>query len=414
MTYPVVIAGAGAAGLLAAGRAAQKGAQVLLLEKMKLPGRKIGISGKGRCNLTNTASLQDFIHHFGKNGRFLHQPFSRFFSKELTELFTERNLPVQIERGGRVFPAEGKRGVDVVKTLELWVKELGVEIRSSTTLLDILVENNQISGVKTNKGIIGCSKLIMATGGATYPRTGSTGDGYRLLEQLGHTLIALRPALVPLLTTPRLPTTLNGLQLKNIKARLFINNKRKTEQFGELYFVDSALSGPVVLTMSLNAVDALKKSKDVSLLVDLKPALSDIQLDKRLQNDLIKRNKEPISSILRGLLPGPLVQFCLAQTHINPTVNGSDFSGKDRKKLVTWMKNIRFEISGYGSMDEAIVTAGGIKLKEIDPNTMQSKKVKGLYITGELLDLNGDTGGFNLQAAFSTGWIAGESAACDK
>lgn len=412
MTNRVVIAGAGAAGLLAAGRAAQKGAQVLLLEKMKLPGRKIGISGKGRCNLTNTAPVQEFINHFGKNGRFLHQPFSRFFTTELTTLFTNLNLPVQNERGGRVFPAEGKRGVDVVKALECWVKELGVEIRSSTSLLDILVEDNKITGVKTNKGLISCEKLIMATGGATYPRTGSTGDGYPLLEKIGHTIIPLRPALVPLLTSPHFPDQLNGLKLKNVTTRLFINNKRKAEQFGELYFIDSALSGPVVLTMSLTAVDALQKNQAVSLLIDLKPALSDLQLDKRLLNDLAKRNKESIASILRGLLPASLVQFCLDETDIAPGTNGCDFSGKDRKKLVAWMKNIRFEITGYTSMDEAIVTAGGIKLQEVDPNTMQSKKIEGLYITGELLDLDGDTGGFNLQAAFSTGWVAGESAAC--
>ncbi len=412
MTNQVVVAGGGAAGLLAAGRAAQKGAHVLLLEKMKLPGRKIGISGKGRCNLTNTAALPDFIAHYGKNGRFLHQSFSRFFSQDIIALLEQLHLPVQTERGGRVFPAEGKRGVDVVKALERWVKDLGVEIRYSTTLIDIVVENGRITGVKTNRENISCTSLIMATGGATYPLTGSTGDGYRLLEKLGHTLTPLRPSLVPLLTSPKIPSELNGLQLKNIKTRLFIDSKRKEEQFGELYFVDSALSGPVILTVSLTAVDALRRKLKVSLLLDLKPALSDIQLDKRLQSDVTTRNKEEISSILRGLLPAQLVQFCLHETDISPTLTGNDLSGKDRKKLVTWMKNVRFEITAYGSMDEAIVTAGGIKLQEIDPNTMQSKKIDGLYITGELLDIDGDTGGFNLQAAFSTGWIAGEAAAC--
>lgn len=411
MTLPVVVAGGGAAGLLAAGRAAQNGAQVLLLEKMKLPGRKIGISGKGRCNLTNTAPLQEFIAHYGKNGRFLHQPFSSFFTNELIELLAQLHFPVQTERGGRVFPADGKRGVDVVKTLERWVKNLGVETRYSTNLVDILVEDDHITGVQTDKGRISCSKLIMATGGATYPRTGSTGDGYRLLERLGHTIIPLRPSLVPLLSSPPFLTELNGLQLKNIRIRLFIDNKRKEEQFGELYFIDSALSGPVILTISLTAVDALRKKKNVSILLDLKPALSDVQLDKRLQSDCTKRNKEPIMSILRGLLPASLVSYCLQKTAIDPSVTGNELSSKDRKKLATWIKNVRFTITGHGSMEEAIVTAGGIKLQEVNPNTMESKKIAGLYITGELLDIAGDTGGFNLQAAFSTGWAAGEAAA---
>lgn len=411
MSKRVVIVGAGAAGLMAAGRAAELGAKVLLLEKMKLPGRKIGISGKGRCNLTNTAELSEFIGHFGKNGRFLRQAFTNFFSEELINFFEDHGFPLQIERGGRVFPVKGKNAVDVVKLLEKWILSKGCKLQKNTTLKELVVSDGKIQKVITEKGSIHCDCLIMATGGASYPRTGSTGEGYTLLEKIGHSIVPLRPALVSLHTSPPPAADLDGLQLKNTRARLFIDNKRKAENFGELHYTRSGISGPIILSLSQLAVDALAAGSRVKIVLDCKPALDDKQLDTRLQKDLTQRHAEPLSSILRGLLPKQLINTCLAENKLDGNKTGGEVSAKERKRLGNWFKNSSFDISGHGGFNEAIVTAGGIQLKEVNPKTMESKIIDGLYIVGELLDINGDTGGFNLQAAFSTGWLAGQTAA---
>lgn len=410
MNKRVIVVGAGAAGMMAAGRAAELGAEVLLLEKMKLPGRKIGISGKGRCNLTNTAELNDFLAHFGKNGRFLRQAFSSFFSQDLISFFEKRNFPLQIERGGRVFPQKGKNAVDVVKCLESWVLSKGVILQKSTTVKKLIVQDGTITKLVTDKAHVPCDLLIMATGGNSYPRTGSTGEGYGFLKDIGHTIIPLRPSLVPLLTANP-DQELDGLQLKNIKARLFIDKKKKAEAFGELHFTQSGISGPIILTLSQQVVDALAKKSAVKLAIDFKPALNEKQLDQRLQKDLTKRHSEPLKSILRGLLPKQLINSCLNDNKLNPEKSGGAISAKERKRIGNWLKNTSMEIRGHGDFNEAIVTAGGVSLKEIHPKTMQSKVIDNLYITGELLDINGDTGGFNLQAAFSTGWLAGQAAA---
>lgn len=403
--------GAGAAGLMAAGSAAACGAEVLLLEKMKLPGRKLGISGKGRCNLTNSAELSDFISHFGKNGRFLRQIFSQFFSAELLQLLEQAGIATRLERGGRFFPANGKNAVDVVKSLERWVIKNGAVIKTSTTVTGIITQKGQVTGLKTSKGHLECHKVILATGGASYPATGSTGDGYLFLEKLGHTIIRLRPALVPLITEPKPALSLKGLNLKNVRARLFIGGKRKAEAFGELSFTQNGLAGPIILTMSCQAADAVFAGKNVKIVIDLKPALTEQQLDNRLIRDLQRRHREKIASILRGLMPRECVNPCLTGTEINPAALGGSITAKQRKRLGQWLKNQTCQITGCEKLERAIVTAGGVKLQEIDPKTMASRLVKGLYITGELLDLHGDTGGFNLQAAFSTGWVAGLAAA---
>ncbi len=403
-----IVIGGGAAGLMAAGRAAQRGAAVLLLEKMGRTGRKIGISGKGRCNLTNTAALDDFMRRFGKNGRFLRQCFQQFFTEELMRFFESRNLPLVTERGGRVFPASS-RALDVVHVLNNWLQAEGVEVKKTAAVSAILVNQGRVTGVVYNGEKLACDNVILATGGKSYPRTGSTGDGYRLAESLGHSIVPLRPALVPLLSRDPRVHRLAGLELRNVQVRLYLDGKRKGQEFGELSFTGFGLTGPVILTLSSDIVDALNNDRLVSLSLDLKPALDDKKLDNRLIRDLVGRGGEPIDSILRGLLPRQMIPICLESCDIPVDVDTKNFPAKMRKRLVQWLKDFRIAISGYRSFDEAIITAGGVSLKEINPLTMESKIVGGLYLAGELLDLQADTGGYNLQAAFSTGWLAGSS-----
>lgn len=403
-----IVIGGGAAGLIAAGRAAECGAHVVLLEKMGQTGRKIGISGKGRCNLTNSAELTEFISHFGKNGKFLRHCFDCFFTSDLVSFFEERGLPLETERGGRIFPQSG-RALDVVRVLNQWLIGQNVLIRKEYPVTSILAQNGRVTGVICKGEKLSCDNIILATGGKSYPRTGSTGDGYRLATELGHTLTPLRPALVPLECNDKRVTRLAGLNLKNVNVRLYINDKRKGQELGEITFSRTGVGGPVALTMSGTAVDCLNKADKVSLSIDLKPGLSDKQLSNRLIRDFDKRNGEPIGSLLRGLIPSQLVDTCLTSCEIPPDIDTRAFPAKMRKRLAVWLKNFRFEISGFRGFNEAIVTAGGVRLKEIDPKTMESKYIKGLFIVGELLDIQADTGGYNLQAAFSTGWLAGSS-----
>jgi hypothetical protein len=394
---------------MAAGMAAQRakrGSEVILLEKMSQTGRKIGISGKGRCNLTNVAALDDFLVRFGKNGRFLRQCFQQFFSRELIDFFESRNLPLVTERGGRVFPESG-RALDVVKVLNDWLQAERVMVKKTAPASVILAEQGRVNGVVCNGERLACDNVILTTGGKSYPRTGSTGDGYSLAESLGHTIVPLRPALVPLISRDKKVHRMAGLELRNVAVRLYLDGKRKGQEFGELSFTGFGLTGPVILTLSSGIVDALDAGRKVTLSLDLKPALDEKKLDNRLIRDFSSRHGEPIDSILRGLLPRQMVPTCLESCDLPLNIETGNFPAKMRKRLVQWLKDFRIDISGYRSYDEAIITAGGVNLKEIDPMTMESKIVKGLFLAGELLDLQADTGGYNLQAAFSTGWLAG-------
>ncbi len=403
-----IVIGGGAAGMMAAGRAAERGGEVILLEKMGQTGRKIGISGKGRCNLGNSATLPDFIGHFGKNGNFLRQCFQQFFTSELTNFFESRKLPLVVERGGRIFPASG-RALDVVRVCNTWLKTVRVRLHHGADVNEILVRDGKVCGVRYGDEKVPCDNVILATGGKSYPRTGSTGDGYRLAANLGHTIVSVRPALVPLVCADAKIHRMAGLELRNIGVRLTLDGKRKVQDFGELAFTGFGLSGPVVLGLSGMAVDALDQGQKVTLSLDLKPALHSDKLDSRLLRDLASRGGEPIAGILRGLLPREMIPLCMEACQLPENQDTAHFPAKMRKRLVQWLKDFRIDICGYRSFNEAIITAGGVSLKEIDPRTMQSKLVAGLFIVGELLDLQADTGGYNLQAAFSTGWLAGSS-----
>ncbi|MDR2548808.1 MAG: NAD(P)/FAD-dependent oxidoreductase [Desulfobulbus sp.] len=406
----VVVVGGGAAGLMAAGQAALAGARVVLLEKMARPGRKLCITGKGRCNLTNVAPLPEFLGHFGATGPFLRQAFHRFFTPHLLDFFDELGLETVTERGGRVFPASGK-APEVLAVFERWLAGCGVEVRPGMAISRLVLAEGTVSGVVCGSETIACDALVLATGGASYPLTGSTGDGYRLAESAGHRLVAIRPALVPLIAQGSPAGRMAGLQLRNIRARLFIDGKKREEAFGELAFTEDGLSGPVILTISGRVVDALRAGQTVQLLLDLKPALDEKKLDARLVRDFEQRRKEPLAAVLRGLLPREMVAVALEEAGLAAETPAGAIRSEERKRLRHWLKNFRLPVTGHRPLAEAIVTAGGVDTREVDPRTMASRLVRGLYFAGEVLDLQADTGGYNLQAAFATGWLAGRSAA---
>jgi len=413
----VIVIGGGAAGLMAAGRAAARGADTLILEKKNRPGLKLRITGKGRCNLTNIAPVTDFITHFGRNGRFLRQAFTAFFADELRSFLEECGVPLAVERGGRVFPAS-EEAQDVVDALVRWVNEQGVTIHYQSPVQRLLIEKNKITGVRVSSSRAGRSgspdrladSVIIATGGASYPATGSTGDGYKLAKAVGHTIVPIRPALVPLISAGKTARRLQGLSLRNVNVRLLVDGKKQAEQFGEMIFTHFGLSGPIILTLSRQAVDALRQQKKVAVAIDLKPALDNRKLDARLLRDLDSQGKKRFRGILKELLPRTLIPVCIEQTKIESETYGHQITTAQRRHLRMWLKDFRFEVTGHRPFTEAIITAGGIDLREVNPRTMASRVMNGLYFAGEVLDIDGDTGGYNLQAAFSTGYLAGQSA----
>lgn len=400
--------GSGPAGLLAAGRAAELGNSVLVLEKMEREGRKLLITGKGRCNVTNDASIGDFITKVHPKGRFLRNAFSQFYSTDIIELLQKYGVELTLERGGRYFPVSNKSS-DVLKALLAWVNELNVEIRCGRRVEKPMVENDQIVGVQANGIQLLTKQLILATGGKSYPATGSNGDGYELAKQVGHTLVKARPSLVPVETEGTVAKQLQGLNLKNVKAVVWVNDKKYAEDFGEMLFTHFGLSGPIILTLSRGIVDELDKKNKVEITVDLKPALDEQKLDARLIRDLNEHGKKKISNIFKFWLPSKMVPVFIDLSGINPEKECHQVSSKERKQIRYLLKNLRFRISNYRPFKEAIITAGGIPTNEISPKTMESKLVSGLYFAGELIDVDADTGGYNLQIAYSTGWVAGNS-----
>lgn len=418
----VIVIGAGAAGLMAAGQAALSGAKTLLLEKKESAGRKLFITGKGRCNLTNIAKQSEFIGHFGRNGNFLRQAFSQFCAPELIEFFNKLGVPTISERGGRVFPVSDDAN-DIVVALTKWVINCEATLQTKSPVKRLLIEDNQIIGVEILKTAAGVKRktlsgkhsynadaVIIAAGGASYPGTGSTGDGCRLAESVGHNIIPIRPALIPLETAGDTAQKLQGLQLKNVAAKIYIDRKKRAEEFGEMIFTHFGISGPIVLTLSKQVVDALSRKCKVAISIDLKPALDDNKLEARLIRDINVYGKKKFKTLLKGLLPSKLIPVCSDLIGIDPDKLNNQITASERKRLKVWLKDFRFEITGHRPLTEAIITAGGVSTREIDPRTMASRLVKGLYFAGETLDIDADTGGYNLQAAFSTGWLAGRSA----
>jgi len=407
--YDLVVIGGGAAGLMAAGQAAGLSVKTLLLEKMDQPGRKIFITGKFRCNLTNEAEIPEFIGHFGKEGRFLRQAFHRFFSDDLKQFFLDQGIKTITERGGRVFPASG-RSQGIVRALVRLCETSGVTIQTYAPVDRVLIEDGQIRGVITPKTRYEVGKVILATGGASYPGTGSTGDGYSLAKGLGHKIIPIRPALVPLTTRGDTAQRLQGLSLRNVGVSVWSDGRKTTQGFGEMLFTHFGISGPAILTLSRQVVDALESKMKVQLSIDLKPGLNEAKLDARLVRDLNKNGKKQFQTSLKDLLPSKMIPVCIDLVNIPGDKVCHQIRAVERKRLLSWLKDFRLEISGHRGFRHAIVTAGGVDTREIDPRTMESRLVKGLYFAGEVIDVDADTGGYNLQAAFSTGWLAGQSA----
>jgi hypothetical protein len=436
----VIVIGGGAGGLLAAGRAAERGARVVLFEKTGFPGQKILVSGKTRCNLTNAKALDEFINMYGANGRFLHSAFHRFFREDLLAFLKRQGVETKVERGGRIFPASDNAR-DVVEALLRYIEEQNVDMRVRCRVTDIIVENRCVTGVKgkVNKTdapfLLPAQAVILATGGATWPGTGSTGDGYAMAAALGHTIVPLRPALVPLIVEEsKLAKDMQGVGLRNVRLTAFrhragvidrlaapthdvgrgIPGKRPhstviESRMGEMMFTHFGIGGPVTLLMSLSIVDALAQGP-VSVAIDLKPALERKQLRDRLQRDFDRFGGRHLRRILAGLLPKKMIEPFIDMTGIPADTPAHQITATQRDILAGLLKSLPFNIRSPLPMSSAIVTAGGVSLREIDPRTMASRLIRGLYFCGEVMDIDADTGGYNLQAAFSTGFLAAESA----
>lgn len=413
--YDVVVIGAGPAGLLAAGKAAMGGARVVILEKMEKPARKLRITGKGRCNITSLKPLDEFLAEINPEPRFLRDAFGEFFSNDIIGLIESQGVSVVIERGQRVFPGNGKAW-DVAEALIRWAKGLGVSIICHATVTAINLTNNVISSVTyaaNGEHLVQCGSVVLATGGKSYPATGSTGEGFLLAEKCGHRITPLRPTLVGLETNPVYGSA-SGLLLKNVTLSVFIDGKKVSHEFGELEIMPYGLSGAIALRVSREVVGFLDEGRDVALEIDFKPALDHEKIDNRLLREIDGNSKMGMIDLARKLLPKQLAEIMLGELGIAFQKIVSRTSSHDRKLIRLWLKGKRFSVTGYRSWNEAIATAGGVSLKEVNPHTMESKLVKGLYFGGEVLDLDGATGGFNLQIAYSTGWLAGKSAAATR
>ena len=430
----VIVIGGGPAGMMAAITAKENENEVIILEKNGQLGKKLLITGKGRCNITSSLDMEEFIKNTPGNGMFLHSAFQQFTNKDIIHFLKQQGLDVKEERGNRIFPVTDK-SIDVLACFTKRIKELNIKVQYHTTVSEILVKSNdeinkeningkekskkmnnkKVIGVKTNHGILQADKIIVATGGKSYPLTGSTGDGYILAEKLGHTVTAIKPSLVPLETFEKQECKeLQGLSLRNVGIQLLDIEKNKTiyEDFGEMLFTHFGVSGPTILSASAHLVrykqiERLLKEKKIILKIDLKPALDEKKLDTRILRDFEEVKNKQFKNSLEKLLPQKLIPVIIQKSNIQPDKKVNEITKKEREELVKMIKNFEITIKGFRPIEEAIITSGGVNIKEINPKTMESKKVKGLYFAGEIIDVDSYTGGFNLQIAYSTGYVAG-------
>ena len=406
----IFVIGGGASGIMAACRAAEEGAQVTLFEKMPQIGRKLRITGKGRCNLTNAADVDEIVKNIPGNGKFLYSALKNFSSVDTVNFFESLGVKTKVERGGRIFPASDD-AKEVIDALMKRLIILGVDVKTKSPVKEILAENKKIVGVFVGGKIFKADAVILATGGASYPATGSTGDGFKFARRLGHTVTEILPALVPLETEEDFVKDLQGLSLKNVRAKLLADGKKISEQFGEMLFTHFGVSGPIILTLSRRAAKLLAEKKFVELEINLKPALSPEQLDARLLRDFDKFKGKIIKNSLAELLPAKLISPILDLAYLPEEKRVDEITSAERRRLVEILRGLPLTITKTRPLEEAIVTAGGVDVKEIDPRTMRSKLVENLFIVGEVADVDGFTGGFNLQAAWATGNAAGKFAA---
>ena len=439
----VIVIGGGPAGLVSAISAATENNEVIVLEKMKEPGRKLLITGKGRCNITSSLPMEDFIKNIPGNGKFLYSAFNNFTNEDIIKLLKEQGVNVKIERGQRVFPVSDK-AIDVRDALINKAKKLGVKIITNTKVENIItkkneqvyIANNSAENIEKNieekdiaegvefllngkKEYIKCNKVILATGGKSYPGTGSTGDGYEIAKKLGHTITKIVPSLVPLEAKEdslEVCKKLQGLSLKNVNVKFMDTEKNKViyEDFGEMLFTHFGLSGPTILSGSAHLLryknlEELLKSGKIKIIIDIKPALSIEKLDERILRDFSTEKNKMFKNSLDALLPKKMIDTIIELSNINPNKKVNEITKKERENLVNLLKKFAITIKGFRPIEEAIVTAGGVTIKEINPKTMESKIINGLYFAGEIIDVDAYTGGFNLQIAYSTGYTAGRN-----
>ncbi len=401
-----VVIGGGAAGLFAAYSSALKGNKVILIEKNEKLGKKIYITGKGRCNLSNFVDINEFLNNVVSNSKFLYSALNRLSPSDTYSLFENLGLKLKVERGNRVFPLSDKAS-DVTKTLEREIKSLGAEVRLNEKAKDILTKDGKVTGIISDSGTEACDSVIVCTGGLSYPSTGSDGDGYVFAKNLGHTVTKLSPSLVGLELYGNEFLDMQGLSLKNVAIKVLSKDKVIYEDFGEMLFTHYGVSGPIILSASciLSKTDI----NGIKLHIDLKPALDSKKLDEKLQREFQERNISDVFNAMRSTLPKSLIQTVLNRASVKTKLRCCDLKREDRENLVNTIKDLEFSIKGLRGYNEAIVTSGGINVKEINSKTMESKIIKGLFFAGEVLDVDCFTGGFNLQSAFSTGYTAGEN-----
>lgn len=417
----VVVIGGGPAGMMAAITSSKNGNEVYLLEKNKSLGKKLLITGKGRCNITSSLDIRDFISNVPGNGKFLYSAFQNYTNLDIIEFLKQNKVAVKEERGNRIFPASDK-SLDVLKAFKKELNKQHVKIKFGVKVVEIETLNKEVNTVVyedengTTKKIV-ADKVILATGGKTYPQTGSTGDGYNIAKKLGHTITKIKPSLVPLTTKKEslnICKNLQGLSLRNVKIKLLDETKNKViyEDFGEMMFTHFGVSGPTILSSSAhllryNNVEELLNNGKIKLIIDLKPALTIEKLDSRIQRDFEKEKNKNFKNSLNELLPQKLINTIIELSEINPNKQVNEVTKEERIKLVKLLKCFTIDISGFRPIEEGIITSGGISIKEINPKTMESKIIKGLFFAGEIIDVDAYTGGFNLQIAYSTGYTAG-------
>lgn len=411
----VIVIGGGAAGMIAAITSSNEGNDVTLIEKTSSLGNKIKITGKGRCNLTFDGDIEDFKNNIVKNFKFMYSSFNAFSNVDVVNYFNKLGVKTKIERGGRVFPVSDDAN-EIVKVLKDELNKKHVNIIYNVSVDDFILDNNKIKALKlSNNKIIECDKCIIATGGKSYPKTGSSGDGYMYAKKLGHKIVDLKPGLVPLRSSDSICKLLQGLSLKNVTLSLkYKDGKEIYKEFGEMMFSHFGITGPIVLSASsklnrVENVDNLMQNSDIIASIDLKPALDDDTLDKRICRDFEKYTNKEFKNSLDDLLPKKLIPVIIELSGIDENKKVNQITKEERKRLVKLLKNLQITITGFMPFDIAVITSGGVDVKDINPKTMESKIVKGIYFAGEILDVDAYTGGFNLQIAFSTGYAAGKN-----
>ena len=410
--YDLIVVGGGPAGIMAAGTAASRGKRVVLIEKKRTIGKKMLISGKGRCNLTSANDIDVFMENFSKTGIFLRSSFSRYYSDDLMRFFRDKGLKLKVERGKRVFPESG-RAIRVLNLLFDFLKEGGVNILLGEGVVEVLTSGGNVLGVKTSKGsVLYAENVLICTGGVSYPGTGSTGDGYRFASKLGHNVVSPKPALVPIIIKEKLPNKCMGISLKNVSCSIFYNGKRRSSLFGEMLFTHFGVSGPIILDLSADLYDIMEqkgKEDTVEISINFKPALTREKINNRLLREFSNGPNKSVGNIFINLLPKKLIDEFLAVCDIEPSRKANSVTKEERKRIVERLTDFRLKVAGTRPIAEAIITRGGVSIKEINPKTMESKIVKGLYFAGEVIDVDAKTGGYNMQAAFSTGYVCGIS-----